>query len=614
MANYSTLKDAIADVIKTNGKNAITGAILQSALLSMIDSLGVAGFQFKGLATPETNPGTPDQNVFYLATTPGTYSNFNANVVDNGKIVIFTYKGSWSKTVVYSGPFANAEYLLTLNLTGDNVFDPNYIRPNTMVRTSRPWDIAPYTGMYTTRFYKVPSTCEKITISGLSGTGIKYARLSKEPTDTSESIAFAAPNTEFSIDIDAERRQYPYFCVTVYRGSETPNLSTVKISFGDIRDNIESVRAHLKTQIDSLVTGLQYDSSVLTTANNFMCKLDGQTRKHEEFDCGLDYYPVTPGDHWLCKFYANDSAAVCFYNSNKQYINAYWQSLTSTPTEYVVPENAAFVRFCNRRTVIASPYFKPILAYDDLTTLTEKVNALVLPEFTRPLVRLYPQTKLPVCSFQFDDIPAKDSELVELFESYKLTCAFAFIASTSNITNRGPVYKEYQQRGFQIMNHSVDGKIFNLTNYSYASALETIMTALNRIQDAGMVCNGFVSPSSEMEPSFMPILKMSHAYAFTSTTSSPTANGRTQDTCNLHRYSLQSHTLTQIQQFIDDCIANDQIITFYEHASDLVEGGDTSVFSIARIAAVIEYCIAKRNAGLLYVGGTDDCVKYFFDL
>ena len=55
-------------------------------------------------------------------------------------------------------------------------------------------------------------------------------------------------------------------------------------------------------------------------------------------------------------------------------------------------------------------------------------------------------------------------------------------------------------------------------------------------------------------------------------------------------------------------------MTFYGHAADLVDDGDTTVFSIAKIAAVIEYCLAKRDAGLLYVGGTDDCVKYFFDL
>lgn len=92
MANYATLKDAITDVIKTNGTNAITGALLQTSLLAMIDSLG-AGYQFAGVATPETNPGTPDQKVFYIAIERGTYPNFGGSVVTG--LAVLYYDSSW---------------------------------------------------------------------------------------------------------------------------------------------------------------------------------------------------------------------------------------------------------------------------------------------------------------------------------------------------------------------------------------------------------------------------------------------------------------------------------------------------------------------------------------
>lgn len=96
MANYASLKSAIQQVIKTNGKNKITGALLQQSLLSMINSLGV-GYQFAGVATPSTNPGTPDQNVFYIASTAGTYANFGGLVLADGEISILKYNGAWSK-------------------------------------------------------------------------------------------------------------------------------------------------------------------------------------------------------------------------------------------------------------------------------------------------------------------------------------------------------------------------------------------------------------------------------------------------------------------------------------------------------------------------------------
>lgn len=92
---YSTLKAAIQAVIKQNGNNEITGPILQQALLSMINSLG-DGYQFKGVATPATNPGTPDQNVFYIASEVGTYSNFGLSVEEN-EVAVFLWNGSWSK-------------------------------------------------------------------------------------------------------------------------------------------------------------------------------------------------------------------------------------------------------------------------------------------------------------------------------------------------------------------------------------------------------------------------------------------------------------------------------------------------------------------------------------
>lgn len=94
MANYATLKAAINAVIKTNGNKEITGEVLNQVLNAMVTSLG-ANYQFAGVATPSTNPGTPDQNVFYMAIEAGTYTNFNATVLPAG-ISILLWNGSWS--------------------------------------------------------------------------------------------------------------------------------------------------------------------------------------------------------------------------------------------------------------------------------------------------------------------------------------------------------------------------------------------------------------------------------------------------------------------------------------------------------------------------------------
>lgn len=101
MGNYAQLKQAVSNVIKTNGTQAITGQILQNTLLTMINSLG-GNFQFVGIATTATNPGTPDQNVFYLAG-EGTYTNFSNIVIDTGQLGVLKWNGSWSKQVLEIG-------------------------------------------------------------------------------------------------------------------------------------------------------------------------------------------------------------------------------------------------------------------------------------------------------------------------------------------------------------------------------------------------------------------------------------------------------------------------------------------------------------------------------
>jgi hypothetical protein len=101
MANYQQLKAAIDQVIKANGQKEITGPVLNDTLKAIVNSLG-AGYQFMGVATPSTNPGTPDQNVFYIAGQAGTYTNFNSTVLPNG-LSILKWNGSWSCETVLAG-------------------------------------------------------------------------------------------------------------------------------------------------------------------------------------------------------------------------------------------------------------------------------------------------------------------------------------------------------------------------------------------------------------------------------------------------------------------------------------------------------------------------------
>lgn len=95
MGNYEQLKAAIAAVIKQNGNNEITGDILQNTLTTIVSNVGKDS-TFAGVATPKTVPGTPDQNVFYIAGTRGVYSNFDGTVLTNEMVVFTNESGSWT--------------------------------------------------------------------------------------------------------------------------------------------------------------------------------------------------------------------------------------------------------------------------------------------------------------------------------------------------------------------------------------------------------------------------------------------------------------------------------------------------------------------------------------
>lgn len=73
---YENLKAAIKQAIKQNGNQEITGNLLQSTLLNIVNTLG-ADYKFLGFASPSTDPPTSEEGrLFYFASEAGEYPNF----------------------------------------------------------------------------------------------------------------------------------------------------------------------------------------------------------------------------------------------------------------------------------------------------------------------------------------------------------------------------------------------------------------------------------------------------------------------------------------------------------------------------------------------------------
>ena len=138
MANWTILKNAIANVVKTNGNQEITGAVLQNTLNSIISTVG-ENATYVGIATPTTNPGAPDGDVFYFATQAGTYTNFGGVELNEGLNILRWNGTSWVVTNVMTivqgiGDSENAvmsqkatTYKLT-ELAGEYTSTPSFLR------------------------------------------------------------------------------------------------------------------------------------------------------------------------------------------------------------------------------------------------------------------------------------------------------------------------------------------------------------------------------------------------------------------------------------------------------------------------------------------------------
>ena len=99
MANYQNLLNSIAAVIRTNGNQEITGAVLQSTLQSMVSVMG-ANATYGGVAHPTDSPGTPDGPVVYVASDMGIYTNFGAISIGADELAMLLWNpttGTWSK-------------------------------------------------------------------------------------------------------------------------------------------------------------------------------------------------------------------------------------------------------------------------------------------------------------------------------------------------------------------------------------------------------------------------------------------------------------------------------------------------------------------------------------
>ena len=265
MANYQELKQAIADVIKTNGNQEITGAILQNVLQSIVSVIG-KNATFAGIAIPGTNPGTPDANVFYLTTTDGIYVNFgNIQVDPNELAIIYTDNNIWR---VYR--------LNVLTNKSINVYPDWFDFQNSVVKATNTLFFEKVGGLNIAGFDKSLRLGIYSFIKGHSAFGnrIGFAWEKGQVWQRGDLLTNVNFNAPFLYKIDG-KQYYITIDVSQVPDSETVYISDtgtveIKLKINDRYTNFSEYSdvSGLKTDVDALktgVSGLKTDVDALKT-------------------------------------------------------------------------------------------------------------------------------------------------------------------------------------------------------------------------------------------------------------------------------------------------------------------------------------------------------------
>lgn len=319
MANYTELKTAVSAVIKTNNNQEITGQLLQDVLNNIISVIG-ANATFAGIATPDTAPGTPDQNVFYIAGQSGVYANFGGYKVTKNAVVFNNVSGNWVATELnlLSSDFGNsAVYDMAYSgyLSVDLGHLYNHVEGTGSYIPSTTWDAI------TLRIYKPTGKLE------VQGAKVSYFVFFDEPrikstyleSNTTGVIPAGAKLCAMCLAKKNNPDGYANLRIRQYgSGADKGDLSLLNENalqvFGDVYDM--AVKFDDEDITPEAITGQWFNPDVpgLVVNANYKCyKLDvsGYVGKV------LHGYTFTSGTMWSCSMTDENNAVVARFNYRK---------------------------------------------------------------------------------------------------------------------------------------------------------------------------------------------------------------------------------------------------------------------------------------------------------
>lgn len=251
----------------------------------------------------------------------------------------------------------------------------------------------------------------------------------------------------------------------------------------------------------------------------------------------------------------------------------------------------------------------PAGAQAKVDALAGEGNTKTVAEVTAQLAEM----AKPTISFCFDDGYVEDNLTYSIFKEFGLVCSFALVTDYAMTRNRIDYYRQYEKEGFSINSHSC-------THLNMSSDTESLGTGSYEIEESkkklnyyGIPANGFVAPDSITNDKYMSFVRNNYDYAFTKYLGVlPPPNighiDNKHDVHQLFRVSLTNNSTDAIKAAIDNCIAANGCLFFYDHRTGF--GGSNVTES--KLREILTYVKSKVDADECVVMNNEDAVSSFF--
>ena len=355
--------------VTSQGVDIYTAVITKSSLSDNIDNvkksisdLRDAGYLYAGVAIPSSTPND-NEKVFYIASTEGTYANFNDIVLDENEVVILRkISDTWNKDylAIKKSPSFTTDNLM------NTMFNELFITPSIQWDSLYVQVISIDSNTWRFRFLK-DNLASEYRVKDISKSDISETIYSID-NEIFFSINPASLLSTSTIDAHIELAKNPIYspaCATVYYNTAVSEV-------------IDSLKITVNGREGNLTEGYYLDSSnTLVPSNDYAVS---------------DYIAIPAGNFQV--YYSDNlkltGKYLCFVDDNETFIQ-YINLNVAGGIAVTIPANATKFRFTfvkdytnARATYLSVPFYTPVFPIKsldekigDTVTAIEEVNAIV---------------------------------------------------------------------------------------------------------------------------------------------------------------------------------------------------------------------------------------------